>query len=213
MRGARIREGRMMRLLQSSWMACLIGGLLFLGTTFALLSPSKFADAHAAPAQKRFVNNEVSWKFHNPEYDQWVAELHQEKEAVALKEQQLQELQKRLEAERIELTSVTQTVAQMQIEFDKNVIRFNTQKQDSMKRQAKLMTTLSPEAAVSLLGEMSDDDVVRLFFLMKTDQVTPLIELMSKAGASGTKRAATLTERLSRVLPAEVNNSRSAPSP
>jgi len=203
----------MMRLLQSGWMACLLGGLLFLGTTFALFSTAKFEGVQAAPAPKRFVNNEVSWKFHNPEYDQWVTELHQEREAVALKEQQLQELQKRLDAERVELTTVTQTVAQMQIEFDKNVLRFNTQKQDSMKRQAKLMTTLSPEASVALLGEMSDDDVVRLFFLMKNDQVTPLIEIMSKAGAAGTKRAALLTERLSQVLPAEVKNPRPTLSP
>jgi len=198
----------MMRLLQSGWMACLLGSLIYLGTTFALFSPAKFAGARPAPAVKKFVNNEVSWKFHNPEFDQWVAELHQEKEVLALKEQQLKELQKRLEAERVELTTVTQTVAQMQTEFDKNVIRFTSQKQDSIKRQAKLITTLSPEAAVALLNEMSDDDAVRLFFAMKTDQVSPLIEAMSKAGSNGTKRAALLTERLSRVLPAEGSNPR-----
>jgi len=189
-------------------MACLLGTLLYLGTTFVLLSPAKFAGARPAPAAKRFVNNEVSWKFNNPEFDQWVNELRQEKEALALKEQQLKELQKRLEAERVELTTVTQTVAQMQTEFDKNVIRFTSQKQDSVKRQAKLITTLSPEAAVALINEMSDDDAVRLFFSMKTDQVSPLIEAMSKAGSNGTKRAALLTERLSRVLPAEASNPR-----
>jgi Mg/Co/Ni transporter MgtE len=120
----------------------------------------------------------------------------------------LKELQKRLEAERVELTTVTQTVSLMQSEFDKNVIRFTSQKQDSVKRQAKLITALSPEAAVALLNEMSDDDAVRLFFAMKTDQVSPLIEAMSKAGSNGTKRAALLTERLSRVLPAEASNPR-----
>lgn len=198
----------MMRFLQSGWMACLIGGLLYLGVTYALLSPAHFAGAHVAPAPRHFVNNEVSWKFHNPEFDQWVSELRQEKEALAVKEQQLKELQERLAAERVELTSVTQTVAQLQSEFDRNVIRFTSQKQDSIKRQAKLLTALSPEAAVGLLNEMSDDDVVRLMFSMKTDQVSALVETMSKAGANGVRRAALLTDRLSRVLPAEATNSR-----
>lgn len=194
----------MLRILQSGWLACLLGGLAYLGTTFALLSPDKFAGVQVMSTQaKKFINNEVSWRFQNPEFDQWVTELRREKEELALKEQQLKELAKRLEAERVEVTSVTQVVAQMQAQFDSNVIRFQSQEPDAVKRQARLLTTLSPEAAIALLNEMSDDDVVRIFYVMKTDQVSALIETMSKTGNAGIKRAALLTERLSRVLPPE----------
>lgn len=197
-----------MRLLQSPWMAGLLGGLLYLGTTLALFKPHGTLHGTSAAALKHFVNNEVSWRFHNPEFDQWVSELRQEKDALALREQQLNELQTRIEVERLELTTVTQQVAQLQADFDRNVIRFKSQEAENVKRQAKLLNAMTPETAAAMLAEMSDDEVVRLLFVMKNDQVSTLLETMSKAGKAETKRATLLTERLRLVLPAAADGSK-----
>ena len=76
--------------------------------------------------------------------DQWIQEIKREKDALNLREQQLKELETRLNAERQELSVVTQAVSQMQTDFDKNVVRLNAQDGDNLKRQAKLLSSHVP---------------------------------------------------------------------
>ena len=194
----------MIRILQSSWLTALVGCLLYLGTTLVLLRPNQFAALASGEPEVSAVDA-PSWKFRNPEMDQWVAQMKAEKEALAVHEQQLNEWQARLDAERQEITTVTQTVAQLQAEFDRNVIRFSAQQTENAKRQAKLVAAMAPEGAAAMLKEMADDDVVRILFNMKTDVASQLLDTMSKLGKADAKRAAGLTERLHQVLPVSTN--------
>lgn len=192
-----------MRLLQSSWMVALIGGLLFLGTIVLVLDPSKFEGVQVAAKEiLRSPNNDPSWKFRNPEFEQWVEQLKQEREALALKEQQLKELQTRIDAERAEISAVTQAVTQLQIEFDKNVVRFKQQEGENLKKQTKVIAAMSPEGAAKMLGELEDDEIVRILFTMKTDEAGAIVDAMSKAGKPEAKRAAVITERIRQAMPA-----------
>lgn len=196
----------MIRILQSSWMTALTGGLIYLGVTFALLNPSKFEGAHAALAKAeapKSPNDDPSWKFRNPEMEQWISELKHEKEALELRAQQLQELAVRLETERKELNTVTQTVYQLQTEFDKNVIRIKTQEADNLKRQVKILSNMSPEASAALVSEMPEDEAVKILFLMKNDDTSGILEVLSKLGKAEALRAASIMEKLRRTLPAE----------
>ena len=181
----------------------LLGGLLFLATTAALLKPSQLpALANLGAADTIHLgNNEPSWKFRNPEMDQWIQEIKREKEALAQREQQLNELETRLNAERQELSVVTQAVSQMQADFDKNVVRLNAQDADNLKRQAKLLASMTPEGAAATLTEMGDDDVVRILFTMKADDASIALDTLSKSGKEQAKRAATIIERMRRTLP------------
>ena len=194
----------MIRILQSSWLTALLGCLLYLGTMLALVRPDKFAAAHLVPSD-RSAADDPSWKFKNPEIDQWIAQMKDEKEAVALREQQLKEWQTRLEAERQEISTVTQTVANLQADFDKNVIRFRAQESDNIKHQAKLMAAMSPAGAAALFTEMKDDAVVRILFTMKTDEASSILETMSKLGKAEAQRAGALTAQLQQVLPISTN--------
>jgi flagellar motility protein MotE (MotC chaperone) len=198
----------MMQIIQAPWMAALIGGVLYLATTVALLKPGHIGTVVQAKEIVRSPSNDPSWKFRNPEFDQWLAEIKEEKEALALKEQQLTELQARLDAQLKEISIVTQAVHQVQADFDKNVIRFKGQEAENVKRQAKLISAMSPESAAALFAEMQDDDVVRLLFVMKNDEAALILETMSKTGPSGPKRAAALTERLRKTLPPTTGGSR-----
>ena len=181
----------------------LAGGLLFFGTTAAVLNPAKFQDAIVVPVETaKSVSSEPSWKFRNPEMEQWIEEIKREKEALDTREQQLKDLETRLNAERQEISAVTQTVSQLQTDFDKNVVRLSAQDSDNLKRQAKLISAMSPEGAAATLNEMTDDDVVRILFTMKADDASLVLDTLSKAGKAQAKRAANIIERMRHTLPA-----------
>jgi flagellar motility protein MotE (MotC chaperone) len=194
----------MIRILQSSWLAALVGCLVFLGTTVVVIHPEDLAAARSVPSDHSAADD-PSWKFKNPDFDQWVAQMKDEKETLALREQQLSEWQSRLDAERQEISTVTQTVSQLQADFDKNVIRFRAQETDNVKHQAKLIAAMSPAGAAAMFNEMADDDVVKILFIMKTDEASVILDTMSKLGKPEARRAAVLTGRLHHVLPQATN--------
>jgi flagellar motility protein MotE (MotC chaperone) len=194
----------MTRILQSGWFVALLGCILYLATTIFVLSPSKFAGAQFIQPDYS-AEDDPSWKFRNPEFNEWVSEIQNEKEKLDERSQQLDEWQTRLNLELQEISVATQTVAQLQATFDQNVVRFKAQDTDNVKRQAKLIAAMSPEGAVDLLSQMSDDDVVRILYMMKPDQASAILDTLSKMGVDQAKRAAQLTERLHQVLPEPVS--------
>lgn len=195
----------MTRFLQSGWFVALLGCFLYLGTTIFVLSPSKFAGARIARPDYS-ADDDPSWRFRNPEFDDWVAQIQNEKQRLALREEQLDQWQTRLTTELQEISTVTQTVDQLQSQFDQAVVRFSAQQQDNVRHQAKLISAMSPDDAVAMMNQMPDDDVVRILFIMKPDQASAILDALTKMGPSQAKRAALLTERLHQVLPAPVTN-------
>ena len=200
----------MTRILQSGWFVALAGGVLYLAVTIFVLSPSKFAGLR--PANPDYsAQDDPSWKFRNPEFNQWVAQIQNEKERLDLREQQLDEWQTRLNTELQEISTVTQTVSRLQSDFDRDVILIKAQESDNVKHQAKLISAMSPEGAVAMLNQMSDDDVVRILFTMKADQASAILDTLSKAGPDQARRAAQITERLHEVLPEPATTAATTP--
>jgi flagellar motility protein MotE (MotC chaperone) len=197
----------MIRLLQSPWLAAFIGCLLYLSVLLGLVQPARFENVQAVvlARSKKVAHDEPSWNFRNPEFEQSLDEIRREREALAVRAQQLQELQTRLDAERQELTTATQTVYQLQVEFDRNVIRIKDQEAENLKRQAKVLSGMSPEAAAGLINQMPEDDAVRILYTMKPEEASAVLEAMSKIGKPEAKRAATITERMRRALPPDPN--------
>lgn len=191
-----------MKFLQSSWVVSLIGCLVYLGTTAAVLSSAKFeVEPPEDDGESQLMNpgDDPSWKFRNPEFEQWVQDLRQEKAALTERRTQLGEWETRLLAERQELAAVTKTVSKMQAEFEKNIVRLREQEVKNIKRQAKAVADMSPDAAAKLIDQMADDDIVRLCSALKSDQVTLLLETLSKQGR--VRRAVAITERMRYLLP------------
>jgi len=189
----------MIRIFQSAWFVALAGCVLYLATTVVVLNPSKFAGVQFTNPDFS-AEDDPSWRFRNPEFNQWVAQIQSEKQNLDLREQQLNELQTRLNAELQEISAVTQTVVQLQGSFDQNVVRFKAQETDNVKHQAKLIAAMSPEGATAMLNEMPDDDAVKILFTMKTDEASLILDALSKKGEPQAKRAAQLTQRLQQVL-------------
>jgi flagellar motility protein MotE (MotC chaperone) len=197
----------MTRLLTSTWFTALAGGLVYLGVTAALLSPAKFAGFKLAEAADISADDDPSWRFRNPEFDQWVAQIKEKQASLDQRQEQLQKLATRLASERQEIYALTQTVAQLQQNFDRDVIRFNAQQMDNAKRQAKLISTMSPDGAVAVLDQMGDTQAVQMLYVMKSDVVSAILDTMSKRGPAGARHAAELTLMLRQVLPTAQTNS------
>src|ERR1700744_5300491 len=119
----------MARLLQSPWFVALLGCIMYLATTIAVLNPSKFAGAKFEKPDYS-AEDDPSWRFRNPEFDQWVAQIKAQKDSLDVREQHLDELQPRLNAEMQEITTVTQAVSVLQSNFDRDVVRFKTSEVD-----------------------------------------------------------------------------------
>lgn len=196
----------MIRVLQSSWVTALVGGLLYLGVTATLITPAQF-DGFQLPSSEPTASaaDDPSWKFRNPELEQWIAEIKHEKESLAEREQQLRQLEIRLAAERQELNSVTQTVFQLQAEFDRNVLRIHEQEAANLKRQARVFSGMPPNTVAGIIRDMTDDDATRVLFYMKPDEVSAILEILGKMGAVESRRAAAISERTRRTLPPESN--------
>jgi flagellar motility protein MotE (MotC chaperone) len=190
----------MIRIFQSGWFAALMGCALYLAATAVVLNPSKFAGAQFIQPDYS-AEDDPSWRFRNPEFNEWVSQIQNEKERLDVRQQELDEWQTRLNTELQEISTVTQMVSQLQSDFDKNVIRFKSQETDNVKHQAKLISAMSPEGAVAIFEQMSDNDVVRILFVMKADEASAILDTLSKMGPDEAKRAASLTERLHQVLP------------
>jgi flagellar motility protein MotE (MotC chaperone) len=191
----------MMRMLQSSWMVSLTGCIVYLATTAVVLSSAKFETAGPETETVFSASDDPSWKFRNPEFDQWVSDLKNEKSALEARKLELAEWETRLRAEHQELTTVTQRIAQIQADFEKNVIRLREQELKNIKRQAKALADMSPESAAAMLYQLPEDDSARILSVMKDDQVALLLETLSKQGAAQSKRAAAITERMRHLLP------------
>ncbi len=192
----------MKRWAPSSWMVALVGCLVYLGTTAALIRPAEFAAARALrKAGHLSADDDPSWRFNNPEFDQWVADLKSERAALAERQRQLKQWQTRLEAQSQEFAAATQAVYRLQKEFDQNVVRLKASETQNLQHRAKLLSAMAPQAVASLVNQMPDEDLVRLLAVMRPDSASQILNVLAQAGTDGAKRAARLTERLQLVVP------------
>jgi flagellar motility protein MotE (MotC chaperone) len=203
----------MARILQAPWLAPLLGAILYLVTTVVLMSRVTFALPTTEEKADLSAENDPSWHFHNPEFNQWLAQIKTEKESLDQREQQLNELQIRLNAERQEIMAVTQTVFQLQSDFDKSVVRFTTDQVTDAKRQSKVIANMSPDGAAKMMAEMPDDQTLPVLFALKTDQSGAILDAMSQMGRPEAERAARLTMQMRKVLSAPTNSASSTGKP
>lgn len=193
-----------MNLLKSPLVASVLGALLYLGTTFWQLST---VTPHKAPAPvespKGIVKKheppnipKLVWDPQNPEVDQLVKELREEKEALAKRESGLNELASRLQVERQEIDRVAQEVQRMQTEFEKSLTKVKGDEVGNLKKLAKMYSTMSPDGAAKIFKELDDDSVGKILLLMKESEAAAMLEALAKQGAPEAKRAAGLSERL-----------------
>jgi flagellar motility protein MotE (MotC chaperone) len=188
----------MTKILTSPWMVMPVGMIVY------ALSTMLFWKIPAAPSAPEGTEHGVaevnrlvpSWEFMNPEADQLIAELKSEKAALDKREKELNDLAVRLNAERAEINQITQSVHGMQVDFDKMVLRVQTEETANLKKLGKVYATMSPEGAATILSEMDDTAIVKIMLFMKDSETAAILESLSKRGDNEAKRAASISERL-----------------
>jgi flagellar motility protein MotE (MotC chaperone) len=197
----------MSRILQSSITVLTVAGVLFFATIFLSLRALPLGQIVAATKEPLTAEDDPSWKFRNPDIDQWVSQIKDERDQLAVREQQLKDWEARLAAESREIATVTQAVTRTQAEFDKRVLAFTAEEKTNLKKQIKVITDMSPDGASAMLNEMPDDEAAKLLYSMKPDESGAILDSMSKAGGGSARRAATLADRIKDILPDSAVNS------
>ncbi|MBC8001043.1 MAG: hypothetical protein H7X97_00530 [Opitutaceae bacterium] len=187
----------MKTLLQSKWMVLLLGAVLYLATTVLVWKPLPAPVPHSSDAaHERYSPKGPSWDFANPEIDQIIEELKKEKTTLADREQKLNELASRLQTERMELNQVTQTVHQLQRDFDATVLRVQDEETANLKKLAKLYAAMEPTSAALVMKELDEPTIVKILVFMKDEEAAPILESIAKKGETDARRVASISERL-----------------
>ena len=188
----------MIKLLTSPWMTALVSVVVYLGATVAFWkTPARpLPSTPPASAAAREKRTGPSWDFTSPEADQLITELKAEKKSLGKKEQELNDLMLRLQAERSELNLVTQSVRQLQLDFDQNVLRISEEETANLKKLAKVYADMEPANAAKVLEEMDDISIIKIMVFMKDMETAAIWEALAKKGQPQAKRAALLSDRL-----------------
>lgn len=201
----------MIKLLQSTWTASLLGALLFWATVVALWQPPMVARGQAGLSANSTHGQAASWEFHNPEVDLLITELKLEKERLAKQALELSELAERLHTERLELNQVTQMVSQLQLEFDRNIVRVTAEEAANVKRLARTYAAMSPEGAAAILRQLDETTQLKILTQMKESEIAVLLEAIGRQSEAEARRVAALSERLRLSLPNPKDAKRAGP--
>jgi len=190
----------MIKLLKSRWVASLLGAVLFFGTMLLVWrQPAALRESPGISESPATGGRELDSR--DPEVDLLIEELKKEKEALAKRESQLNELAERLRIERLELNQVTQIVYQAQAQFDSNVVRVVGEEQANLKKLARTYAGMSPEGAALIFKQMEEATLLRVLALMKDSETAPILEAMAKQGDADARRVAVISDRLRFLLP------------
>ncbi len=194
-----------MKILKSPLVASILGLVLYIVTTAMVWKPLPRQDASDAGETNEDIVAKAkgvvpSWEYQNPDVDMMIEELKKEKATLDKREKDLNALAERLQAERMEINVVTQSVFQMQKEFDGNIARVTAEEAGNIKKLAKTYAAMSPEGAAVILKELDDTTLVKILAALKDSESAPIIELLGKQGDAAAKRMALITDRLRTYL-------------
>lgn len=198
--------------------ASLIGALLYLAVTAVVLIKGYQPPKPSAPKAKATPESSMiqgaplagktadqvadtpSWNFFNADVDTLVTALLQRSNSFRLRQNELDELAQRLAAERAELASVTQSVARLRDDIDRQVIRIQEDEVVNVKRLAKTYAGMEPTSVAKIVAELDEKLVVKIMSQMKDDQMGAILDALAKTDARSARLAANLSDKL-RLVP------------
>ena len=190
----------MMRFLRTKWAALSIGVILFIVTSWACLQPRKLVvraaeslrggqDAGLPPAGP-------SWNFQNPEMNEVLAQLQQERQSLDARKASLDALETRLKAEHEEIYSVTQTVWRLRTQLDSMITNIGEAELSNLKKLAKVYSSMAPDSAARILKEMDDQQIVKILAVMRETDSARILAILGQGTDADAKRAALISNRL-----------------
>jgi flagellar motility protein MotE (MotC chaperone) len=213
-----------MNMLRNPWILAVLAVVLGVGAqaAFFVVKLGGMAgghgeeEEHAGPTHTpTYAPPTLSWNFVTPAIDELGTELRTRVAAVERREKELEDYQRRLEAERaeleklkIDLDEIRKGLEARRDAFMATVLEVKEGEEKNLKTLAATYTTLTPPAALAIFREMDDDTVVKILAFMKPDPVGQILEEMARTrdgDATLAPRAAAISNklRLKRQVPAE----------
>lgn len=187
-----------MKILQNSLVSSIIGLVLYAVVTVLVWKVPVIVEGE--PSQEEIVAKAQeavpSWEFQSQEADLLIRELKIEKDSLAKREKDLNDLAERLKTERMEINMVTQAVHQLQAQVESSIVRINAEEAVNIKKLSRTYAAMSPDGAAPIMKEMEETTLIKIVALMKEGESAPILEAMSKLSPDDAKRVAKITERL-----------------
>ena len=187
-----------MKILQNSLVSSILGLVLYAVVTVFVWKVPVIVEGE--PSQEEIVAKAQeavpSWEFQSQEADLLIRELKIEKESLAKREKDLNDLAERLKTERMEINMVTQAVHQLQAQVESSIVRINAEEAVNIKKLSRTYAAMSPDGAAPIMKEMEETTLIKIIALMKEAESAPILEAMSKISPDDAKRVAKITERL-----------------
>ena len=187
-----------MKILQNSLVSSILGLVLYAVVTVFVWKVPVIVEGE--PSQEEIVAKAQeavpSWEFQSQEADLLIRELKIEKDSLAKREKDLNDLAERLKTERMEINMVTQAVHQLQAQVESSIVRINAEEAVNIKKLSRTYAAMSPDGAAPIMKEMEETTLIKIIALMKEAESAPILEAMSKISPDDAKRVAKITERL-----------------
>ena len=187
-----------MKILQNSLVSSILGLVLYAVVTVFVWKVPVIVEGE--PSQEEIVAKAQeavpSWEFQSQEADLLIRELKIEKDSLAKRVKDLNDLAERLKTERMEINMVTQAVHQLQAQVESSIVRINAEEAVNIKKLSRTYAAMSPDGAAPIMKEMEETTLIKIIALMKEAESAPILEAMSKISPDDAKRVAKITERL-----------------
>lgn len=126
------------------------------------------------------VGDPGSLRFNNPDIQQLVDELQQERQKLRDWETELEELRKRLELDKMSLGTITQKFLQAKADLEHTLTNqltmTETREQKQLRDLSVVYTNMPPASAVEILSSMDANDVARILQYMWPAQMASILE-------------------------------------
>ena len=195
-------------LLSSKATMVILGGLLYIGVTMFYIYDSieEFTPVKKGDATKAEITPVLkgpSWDYKNPELDALVRELESRKEKIEKKEEEHRFWELQINKDLGNLTSITNRVENLQIEFERYASTLTENEEENIKRLLDLFKTLEPEQIGTILEPMADEKIAKIFRLLKPADVGPVVELWLSKGGENEKRIHDILRKYQGIIPEE----------
>ena len=196
------------KLLSSKATMVILGGLLYIGVTMFYIynSIEEFTPVQKGDATEVEITPVLegpSWDYKNPELDALVRELESRKEKIEKKEEELRLWELQINKDLGNLTSITNRLKNLQIEFERSASTLTENEEANIKRLLDLFKTLEPEQIGTILEPMADEKIAKIFRLLKPANVGPVVELWLSKGGENEKRIHDILRKYQGIIPEE----------
>ena len=200
----------MKHLLSSKVIFVILGGLIYIGVTMWTLYYSvgkwKFKPNQKADGTQIGMTPNLdgeSWNYRNPELELLVQELKKSKYDIKKEKEDLELLQKRVQKDIDQLSSITNRMRNLQDKFERSATTLTKNEEQNLNRLLGLFKTLEPEQIGTILEEMSDEKIAKIFSLLKPAEFGPVVELWLSKDEKTEERIHDILRKYQGVIPAE----------